>query len=216
MIDIVSHHQMLINVVAYQKVCDKCIAVWCQIWGRAQRWVVVYQKVCDKCISAWCQIGGWAQRWMVVYQRVCDKCIAVWCWIGLNEIQDGEGRKRVCMVCGFDSYGTEKKCSILRCFWLWRCNTRKVYGVVPAIWGLRGKPRTGLHHTSWPAWCSLREWHLYAAGMSTSMSIALLLVRIRVDGLFLKRRRCEARWRQLQRSRNALQCGRKSRLDRRA
>ena len=31
MIDIVSHHQMLINVVAYQKVCDKCIAVWCWI-----------------------------------------------------------------------------------------------------------------------------------------------------------------------------------------
>ena len=29
MIDIVSHHHNLINVVAYQKVCDKCIAVWC-------------------------------------------------------------------------------------------------------------------------------------------------------------------------------------------
>ena len=34
MIDIVSHHQMLINVVAYQKVCDKCIAVRCRIGGR--------------------------------------------------------------------------------------------------------------------------------------------------------------------------------------
>ena len=58
MIDIVSHHQMLINEVAYQKVCDKCIAAWCWSGGRAQRGVVVYQKVCDKCISAWSRIGG--------------------------------------------------------------------------------------------------------------------------------------------------------------
>ena len=38
MIDIVSHHHNLINVVAYQKVCDKCIAVWCWSGGRESTW----------------------------------------------------------------------------------------------------------------------------------------------------------------------------------
>ena len=26
--------------------------------GEHQRWVVVYQEVCDKCIAVWCRIGG--------------------------------------------------------------------------------------------------------------------------------------------------------------